>query len=91
MDTIEPGLWFCSNPDCDLHVCPGDPGVQGAGNWAELPNGHLIGRGLYEGRYYCDWCGTTLIRACAETEIPSPRRDTQDLVEQQSLPLEFAA
>jgi hypothetical protein len=31
--------------------------VQGTGNWAELPDGTLIGRGIYHGLYLCDPCG----------------------------------
>jgi hypothetical protein len=58
MDKIELGLYFCSDPDCVLHVCSGDPGVTGEGNWAVLPCGAMIGRGIYDSRYYCDRCGT---------------------------------
>jgi hypothetical protein len=61
MDKIELGLYFCSDPDCVLHVCAGDPGVKGEGNWAVLPCGAMIGRGIYESRYYCDRCGTARI------------------------------
>jgi hypothetical protein len=48
---------FCCNPDCVLHVRSGDAGVQGTGNWAQLPDGTLIGRGVYHGLYLCDPCG----------------------------------
>ena len=50
---------FCSNPDCVLHVRPGDPGVVGSGNWAEFADGTLIGRGIYYGVYLCDDCART--------------------------------
>jgi hypothetical protein len=50
---------FCSNPDCLLHVRSGDAGVIGSGNWAELPDGTIIGRGIYYGLYLCDPCGQT--------------------------------
>lgn len=50
---------FCSNPDCLLHVRAGDPGVVGSGNWAQLAEGTLIGRGIYHGLYLCDVCGRT--------------------------------
>lgn len=48
---------FCNNPLCDLYVRTGDPGVQGAGNWANLANGLIVGRGLYGGVFLCDRCG----------------------------------
>ena len=50
---------FCSNPDCLLHVRSADAAVIGAGNWAELPDGTTIGRGIYHGLYLCDPCGQT--------------------------------
>jgi hypothetical protein len=88
MDTLAPNLSFCSNPECDLHVSPGDARVRGHGNWAELPDGVILGRGLYDGRFYCDRCGTALIRAGNPV---SHSMSHKELVEQQSLPLEFAA
>jgi hypothetical protein len=48
---------FCSNPDCLLHVRSGDAGVLGTGNWAQLPDGTIIGRGIYYGLFLCDLCG----------------------------------
>lgn len=48
---------FCGNPDCVLHVSPGDPCVVGHGNWAHLPEGTVVGRGRYSGRMLCDRCG----------------------------------
>jgi hypothetical protein len=48
---------FCSNPDCILHIRSGDAGVIGSGNWAELADGTIIGRGIYYGLYLCDSCG----------------------------------
>jgi len=53
MNWIEP---FCSNPDCELHVHAGSPGVVGWGNWAEMPDGRIIGRGLYCHLFWCDSC-----------------------------------
>jgi len=50
---------FCSNPDCLLHVRSGDAGVIGTGNWAERPDGTIIGRGIYYGVYLCDPCCQT--------------------------------
>jgi hypothetical protein len=34
----------------------GDPGVMGSGNWAELPDGRIVGRSIYSGVYLCDVC-----------------------------------
>ena len=48
---------FCNNPQCNLHVWAGDPGVQGAGNWAVLANGLIVGRGPYGGVFLCDRYG----------------------------------
>jgi len=59
MKAFEHEYPFCSNPHCELHVRAGDPGVQGVGNWAELPDGRLIGRGMYGGVFLCDPCGRT--------------------------------
>jgi hypothetical protein len=51
---------FCCNPDCILYVRPGDPEVIGSGNWAQLADGTIIGRGIYHGLYLCDSCGQAL-------------------------------
>jgi hypothetical protein len=48
---------FCSDPRCELHVRAGDLGVRGSGHWAQLPDGRLVGRGLYDGVFLCDPCG----------------------------------
>ena len=47
MNGLEKEFPFCSNPDCVLYVRTGDPGVMGSGNWAELPNGRIVGRSIY--------------------------------------------
>ncbi len=47
---------FCGNPHCALHVRSGDRGVNGAGNWAVLADGRIIGRILCGGIYMCDTC-----------------------------------
>jgi hypothetical protein len=57
MNGLEKEFPFCSNPDCELYVRAGDPGVMGSGNWAELPNGRIVGRSIYSGVYLCDRCG----------------------------------
>ncbi len=48
---------FCSNPDCELFVRVGDPGVRGSGNWAQMPDGRIVGRSTYSGVSLCDVCG----------------------------------
>jgi len=50
------GYPFCANPDCELHVRAGAEGVMGWGNWAELPDGRIVGRALYVGLFLCDRC-----------------------------------
>jgi hypothetical protein len=55
------GSYFCTNPECVLHVRAGEPGVEGFGNWAVLPSGVQVGRGRYEGTYLCDRCGKAVI------------------------------
>ena len=57
MNGLEKDFPFCSNPDCQLLVRAGDPGVMGSGNWAQLPDGQIVGRSLYNGVYLCDRCG----------------------------------
>jgi hypothetical protein len=88
MDKTEAGLYFCSDPACVLHVCPGDPCVNGEGNWAVLPCGAMIGRGIYEGQYYCDCCGTNRITG---RTVVSTRTPCGDSVERQEFKLEPAA
>ena len=55
-DVIEKEPPFCGNPGCVLYVRAGDPGVCGAGNWAQLGDGRIIGRVLCGGIYLCDTC-----------------------------------
>ena len=59
MQGLEKEYPFCCNPDCVLYVRVGDPEVQGSGNWAELPGGIVVGRGIYSGISLCDLCGRT--------------------------------
>jgi hypothetical protein len=61
MKAFEHEYPFCSNPHCELHVRAGDRGVEGCGNWAQMPDGRLIGRGTYEGIFLCDPCGRKTI------------------------------
>ena len=49
--------YFCANPDCVLHIQPGDPGVHGRGEWAVRADGIRTSRSLYGGRMLCDLCG----------------------------------
>jgi hypothetical protein len=51
------GAWFCANPECELHVRVGEPGVHGRGNWAVLPDGTTWGRSRYGEYVLCDRCG----------------------------------
>jgi hypothetical protein len=53
---LEKEFPFCSNPDCQLYVRAGEPGVLGSGNWAQLPDGRIIGRSIYCSMYLCDVC-----------------------------------
>ena len=53
---FEQDLPFCSNPHCPLHVVPGMPGVEGAGNWARLASGLVLDRQLVDGSLVCDAC-----------------------------------
>ena len=80
---------FCSNPTCRLHVRAGDPGVKGAGNWAELAEGLIIGRGIYQGAYLCDPCGKALLAGSVTLDIVAPPapRPPVELHEQQVLDL----
>ena len=55
---IEFNATFCANPACPLHLRPGDQGVQGAGNWAELPCGAIVGRQAVDGHMLCDPCAS---------------------------------
>ena len=55
---IELNATFCANPACPLHLRPGDQGVQGAGNWAELPCGAIVGRQAVDGHMLCDPCAS---------------------------------
>jgi hypothetical protein len=56
MHRFEFDLPFCSNPDCELHVRAGMPGIVGGGNWAILPGGRVVGRATYCGVFLCDAC-----------------------------------
>jgi hypothetical protein len=47
MHAFESGYPFCSNLRCELHVRAGDTAVHGFGNWVRMPDGRMIGRGLY--------------------------------------------
>jgi hypothetical protein len=57
MNGLEKEFPFCSNPDCELYVRTGDPGVIGYGNWARLSDGTIVGRDIYSGVFLCDRCG----------------------------------
>jgi hypothetical protein len=67
MHTFESDYPFCRNLPCELHVRAGDTGVHGFGYWAHLPNGRIVGRGLYNGVFLCDPCGQAEIGAAVRT------------------------
>jgi hypothetical protein len=54
--------YFCANPECVLHVRADDASVQGAGHWAQRPDGIWVGQSAYEGAMYCDLCVRQAIR-----------------------------
>jgi hypothetical protein len=53
---------FCANATCILHVRPGDPNVQGSGNWAQLADGTIVGRRRVDAIMLCDRCATKVLR-----------------------------
>ena len=55
-DRFEYEVPFCSVVTCPLHVRPGDPGVDGFGNWVKLRSGLIVGRRVVDGHYLCDPC-----------------------------------
>ena len=57
-ESVELGAYFCSNPDCALHLRAGDPGVVGEGDWIVLADGRTYGRSRRDDGVYCDACGT---------------------------------
>lgn len=61
---LEIRMPFCSRPECRLHLEPGDDGVIGEGNWAEL-DGIVFGRQLIDGRMVCDFCANDAPRTRA--------------------------
>jgi hypothetical protein len=66
MHAFESDYPFCSNLRCELHVRAGDTGVYGFGNWARMPDGRMISRGLYNGVFLCDPCGRAEIGTAAQ-------------------------
>ena len=59
-DRFEYEVPFCAMESCPLHVRPGDPGVEGQGNWVKHSSGLTIGRRVVDGRYLCDPCAMGL-------------------------------
>lgn len=55
---LERGAPFCANPACALHVRLLDGRVEGAGDWATLPDGRTFGCGRFGSTLLCDACGT---------------------------------
>ena len=72
---------FCGNPSCELHVRAGDPRVQGAGNWATLSDGRVVGRGRYGEQILCDPCGRAFLLSLeARSESPPESEIAQESV-----------
>jgi hypothetical protein len=55
-------LAFCANDGCALHVRVGDVNVQGNGNWAETPDGIVMGRQRVQSVMLCDRCAGRVAR-----------------------------
>jgi hypothetical protein len=53
---------FCANTGCALHVRPGDVKVEGSGNWAETPDGVIVGRQRVGTIMLCDRCVAGMVR-----------------------------
>jgi hypothetical protein len=53
---------FCANAGCVLHVRAGELNVKGNGNWAETPDGFIIGRQRVQTVMLCDRCATRAAR-----------------------------
>jgi hypothetical protein len=77
MVVIESNATFCANPSCPLHLRPGDQGVQGSGNWAELPCGAIVGRQAVDGHMLCDPCAS---RARGVVSGPHAAERAQDAI-----------
>jgi hypothetical protein len=56
---------FCANPNCRLHVSPGDANVHGFGHWAVSAEGIITGRRQVGSLVLCD------ISAARQTEVQS--------------------
>ena len=77
MAAFEHDFPFCGNAHCELHVCAGDARVEGFGNWAEMPDGRIVGRGLYDGIFLCDGCGRAAIGRTANRAMETRNQPTE--------------
>lgn len=59
---------FCANTACGLYVRPGDANVRGRGNWAQLPDGTMVGRQRIENTMLCDRCARKVLRGTLSRE-----------------------
>ncbi len=75
MVVIEFNATFCANPACALHLRPGDQGVEGAGNWAQLPCGAIVGRQVVDGRMFCDPCASRARRVASNLHSAEMAQD----------------
>jgi hypothetical protein len=69
---------FCGNPSCELHVRAGEPNVKGAGNWATLSDGRVVGRGRYGDQILCDPCGRAFLQNLEPRSEPRPGLVSQE-------------
>ena len=53
---------FCASTACVLHVRRGDANVRGSGNWAQLPEGIIVGRRRVGSVTLCDRCAGKVMR-----------------------------
>lgn len=64
---------FCGNPTCALHVVPGEDGVEGEGNWADVDGQFVFGSTAVDKIMYCDFCARTLIAGAKPPGVPAHR------------------
>jgi hypothetical protein len=65
---------FCANTTCGLYLRPGDANVRGRGNWAQLPDGTMVGRQRIENTMLCDRCARKVLQG---TLLREPSRSAE--------------
>lgn len=61
---------FCATPTCLLHVCEGDAGVTGSGQWATIRAlGITVSRTVVDGVLLCDVCARDRIEGLSPIGI----------------------